>query len=374
MFDFRLLRRMDFRVVPVIMALMLISLVTISSHTPWAVDEGFFTHRVARQLQHFVIGAIVFVLCAALDYSKIREITWPAYALMLIALAGLFFTSATQSVHRWYNIPFIHFAAQPSEFAKLVVVFALSWTLERCGSQAGSIRTCLFALLIVFLPFLLILKQPDLGTALILWPIALAIFYFGGVNRVLIRFMTFSMGCGLLLVLSIFLGLLSHETLRPLATNFVKEYQYERLNPTTHHGRAAAISIALGGVRGSGWRQAEFSGQGWLPEAATDSIFPSFGEEFGLLGMLAVLALYYAMVYFGFQATAVAKDHFGRLLSAGITVYLAMHVIINIAMMCGLLPITGVPLPLVSYGGSSALMTMAALGIVQSVHCRRFMF
>ena len=100
----------------------------------------------------------------------------------------------------------------------------------------------------------------------------------------------------------------------------------------------------------------------------------AFGEEFGLVGLVLLLALYYALIYFSFQVTAVAKDPFGRLLAAGVAVYLAMHVLVNIGMMCGFLPITGVPLILVTYGGSSVLTTMMALGILQSIYCRRFMF
>lgn len=157
-------------------------------------------------------------------------------------------------------------------------------------------------------------------------------------------------------------------------TSFLKEYQYERLDPNNHHQKAALIAISIGRIAGSGWRASEFTGRGWLPYGYTDSVFPAFGEEFGLVGLVLLLVLFYSLVYFGFQVTAVAKDHFGRMLSAGITVYIAMHIIVNIGMMCGLLPITGVPLILISYGGSSIFVTMAALGILQSIYSRRFMF
>ena len=154
----------------------------------------------------------------------------------------------------------------------------------------------------------------------------------------------------------------------------MKEYQYERLNPDTYHQKASQMAIALGGVSGSGFRKSEFTGEKWLPAASTDSVFAGFVEEFGLLGGILVLLQFFALIYFGFRVTAIAKDHFGKLLSAGITVYLAVHVIVNIGMMCALLPITGVPLILITYGGSSLLMTMTALGILQSVYTRRFMF
>lgn len=186
--------------------------------------------------------------------------------------------------------------------------------------------------------------------------------------------MSLTAGSALVIVAVIFLGILPHETLRPYATKVLKDYQFDRLNPATHHQKAATTAIALGGLTGTGWRKSEFSGRGWLPAPYTDSVFPSFGEEFGLLGLLLLMVLYYALIYFSFQVTAVAKDPFGRLLSAGVTVYLAMHILVNIGMMCGFLPITGVPLILVTYGGSSILSTMMALGILQSIYSRRFMF
>ena len=111
-----------------------------------------------------------------------------------------------------------------------------------------------------------------------------------------------------------------------------------------------------------------------MPAPYTDSVFPAFGEEFGFIGLLLLLALFYALIYFSFQVAAVAKDHFGRLLAAGVAVYLTMHILLNIGMMSGFLPITGVPLILVTYGGSSTLSTMTALGILQSIYSRRFMF
>jgi len=230
------------------------------------------------------------------------------------------------------------------------------------------------AILIVFIPFILILKQPDLGTALVLYPIGLVMFYFGGVKKKVIYTMITLGIAGLLFVICMFLGILSHEELRPYATTVIKEYQYERLNPHTYHQKAAQTAIALGGITGSGWRKSEFTGRQWLPESHTDSVFAAFGEEFGLVGIFLLLLFFFGLIYFSFQVTAVAKDRFGRLLSGGITVYLAMHVIVNMGMMCGFLPITGVPLILVTYGGSSVLSTMIALGILQSIYSRRFMF
>lgn len=357
---------------------MAISLLVVSSFslepTLDSTEEPFFTPQVKRQIEGFLLGILSFLFLAGFDYNKLREITWVLYAFMLLALIGLFFTDSIQRVHRWYKIPFIGLSLQPSEYAKLVVVISLSWFLERRSGQASQISTALLGGIIVGIPFLLILKQPDLGTALVLYPITLVMFYFGGIHPKVVKFLTLCGALVLLLVALIFSKILPHEEIRPYAAYFLKDYQFDRLDPNTHHQKAAEIAIAVGGLTGSGWRKSHFSGNGFLPAPYTDSVFPAFGEEFGFIGLLVLLALYYALLYFSFQVTAVAKDHFGRLLSAGISVYLAMHIVANCGMMCGLLPITGVPLVLVTYGGSSSLATLTALGLLQSVYSRRFMF
>jgi rod shape determining protein RodA len=374
MWDHRYLSRIDFRTIPIVLALMCISLMVISSTTAGESSDAFLTALTRSQLQWFVVGWGVYCFFAGMDYHKLRQWTWVLYAVVILMLIGLFFTSPIQNVHRWYKVPFLGRAFQPSEYAKLIVVIALSWFLEYKGRRSGQRISAFQAILIVFVPFILILKQPDLGTALVLYPMALVMFYFGGINKTVVRVMSYMAALGFLLIILMFTGVISHDELRPYATKFLKEYQYERLNPNTYHQKASQTAIALGGVTGSGWRQSEFTGRQWLPAAHTDSIFAAFAEEFGLIGIFLMLLFFFGLLYFSFQVTAVAKDSFGRLLSAGITVYLAMHVIVNIGMMCGFLPITGVPLILVTYGGSSVLSTMMALGILQSIYSRRFMF
>ncbi len=371
MWSSRIIRQIDLRVIAVILALMAISLTVISSYTG---DEGFLTPLTVKQIQWFVIGGGVYAAAALLDYNKLREWTWILYGLMIVALVGLFFTGAIARVHRWYRIPILGMSFQPSEFAKLVVVIALAWFLERRRGQEQQLSTALLGGVIVGVPFLLILKQPDLGSALVLWPVTLVMFYFGGLHPTLLRIMTAISLLFLTLVLLFMTGAIDHDAARPYATRFIKEYQYDRLDPSTHHQKASQMAIAVGGFTGRGWRQGEYSHGGWLPKPETDSVFSSFGEEFGFLGLSLLMALFYALIAFSFQVTSVAKDHFGRLLAAGVAVYLAMHILVNIGMMVGLLPITGVPLVLVTYGGSSVLFTMAALGILQSIYSRRFMF
>lgn len=370
-----ILSRLDFRIFPVILGLMAISLLVISSMTGDISDEGmgFWAPLVKTQLRWFCVGWVVFFLASCFDYRNLRTLSPFLYILILLLLMGLFFVSPIQNVHRWYKIPGIA-SFQPSEQAKLILVIFLSWFLERRGRESSTFSTGFQMAFIVAIPFFLILKQPDLGTALILYPIGLAMGYFGNVHKGLLRIVSFFGVGSLLLVMLLFLGVLDHEKMRVVFTSVLKEYQYQRFNPNTYHQKASQIAIAIGGISGSGWHKGEFSSRKWLPAAHTDSVFAAFGEEFGLIGIAFLLLLYYALIYFSFQVAAVAKDFFGRLLAAGLTVYLAMHVLVNIGMMCALLPISGVPLIFITYGGSSILTTMLALGLLQSIYSRRFMF
>ncbi|HSX37779.1 MAG TPA: FtsW/RodA/SpoVE family cell cycle protein [Chlamydiales bacterium] len=369
------LSRIDIRVLPLIVCLMIIGLCVISSMTADMDRDitGFWTPLVKAQLRWCCLGWVVFFGAALFDYRRLREWSFFLYIAILLLLIGLFFVKPIQNVHRWYRIP--HFASiQPSEQAKLILVIALSWFLERKGKAVQTLGASLQIAVIAGLPFLLILKQPDLGTALVLYPITLTLSYIAGIHKHVFYFCT---GCGLILmciVACFFLNIVSHEKMRPFFTSFMKEYQYERLSPNTYHQKAAQTAIAIGGLTGSGWRSSEFSGRKWLPYAHTDSVFAAYGEEFGFVGIVFLLFLFYALIYFSFQVAAVARDPFGRLLAAGLAAYLAMHVLVNCAMMCALLPISGVPLILVTYGGSSLLTTMAALGLLQSIYSRRFMF
>lgn len=375
MWNYKYLSRIDFRVIIIILTLMIISILVIASHTSLQSSDSLFLTPIAKsQIQWFLMGWVIFFLCVGFDYNKLREWNWFLYGLMIIALIGLFFTDPIQRVQRWYRLPFINFGFQPSEAAKLIVVISLSWFLERRKMKARELNTALFALLIVGIPFILILKQPDLGTSLILFPVVLVMFYFGEISPSILKLMMWVATLALFGVALIFLGIISHEDIRPYATTVLKNYQFDRLDPQTHHQKAAATAIALGGWTGSGWKKSEFTGGGWLPTPYTDAIFPAFGEEFGLLGMIFLILIFYGLIYCSFQVSVVAKDHFGRLLSAGIAVYLSVHILINIGMMSGFFPITGVPLLLLSYGGTSIMATMAALGILQSIYSRRFMF
>lgn len=201
MWKFWSLSRIDCRILPLILVLMTMSLLVISSMTA---DEGvsFWTPLVKSQIRWFFLGWVVFFLCSAFDYRYLRNWSLFLYLFFVILLVGLFFVSPIQNVHRWYRVPGIA-SFQPSEQAKLVVILFLSWFLERRAYKIGTFATALQMGVIVAIPFFLILKQPDLGTALILYPIAFVMGYFAQIHRSVLRLFSF-FGIGSLLLVSLF--------------------------------------------------------------------------------------------------------------------------------------------------------------------------
>jgi rod shape determining protein RodA len=365
---------MDLRLMFIVLCLMSISLLAISSVTQDGMQDKFLTPYVKSQIEWFALGGLVYLFFVGFDYHYFLSFSWLLYIFILFLLCGLFLTTPIQNVHRWYKIPILNVGIQPSEYAKIILVLFLGWFLEKNKGRIASPLTAFQIACLVGIPFLLILKQPDLGTALVLYPIALVMCYFAKVHTFFLKIGS-SIGLILLIIVGLFFtGTLDHEKMKPYFTTVLHEYQYERLNPKTYHQKAAIISVATGGVTGSGWNKSEFAGRHWLPAAHTDSIFAVYAEQFGLLGVVILLFLFFCLIYLSLNVISTAKDSYGRLLAAGITAYFTMHILVNVSMMCGFLPIAGVPLLMVSYGGTSVVTTMSAIGLLQSIYTRRFMF
>lgn len=367
------LGRIDFRSLIAVFLLLGAGLVGIASQTSYGMDFLWSSSSFQAQMKFIFLGFTGYFGMLFVDYRFWKKAAPFLYGVMIFFLIGLFFVPAIQHVHRWYRLP-MGMTLQPSEFAKIVLIIFLAAWLDGKEEGKKSLGHFIQGLFFLGVPFLLIVKEPDLGTALVLWPIGLGIFYLGDLYPRGVKLIAW-IGLGLLLfILSIFLEIIPFENVKAFITLFMKEYQCDRLSPYGYHQVAAQKAIALGGLLGEGIGNGHFAREGWLPFSYTDSIFPSLCEEVGLLGGVAILILFFSLIYFSFQVTALAKDHFGRLLACGVAVYLSVHVLINIGMMCGLLPITGVPLPLMTLGGSSMIATMMALGLVQSVYCQRFRF
>ncbi|MFZ4673033.1 MAG: FtsW/RodA/SpoVE family cell cycle protein [Chlamydiia bacterium] len=371
----KFIKQLDFKMIMVIFILMCLSLTVISSSTIQQENSpGFFSSAVIAQLRSYAVGWAAYFFLAWCDYRNIKKSAPIYYTVILILLLGLFFTNPIQNVHRWFRFPFLPFALQPSEFAKVVLMIMLAWYFEDKYHTSKKLSVGLKALGIVFVPFVFVLKQPDLGTALILLPLCYTAFLFAQGHKGIIRWMTIGGVVSVVFVVSIFTGYIPFEKVKGPLSHVLKEYQIERLNPQTYHQKAGQTAIALGGVGGSGFGKSQFTGQEWLPFAHTDSIFPAFTEEFGLIGAGFLFALFFSLIYLSLKIAEEAQDRFGKLYAACTATYIAVHVIVNISMMAGSLPITGVPLILMTYGGSSVVATMMCLGLLQSITVRRFRF
>ncbi len=314
---------------------------------------------------HFLrllIGFGAMILIAQVPPEHLER--WSPYVFgagLLLLLAVSVFGVVSKGAQRWLDLGIVKF--QPSEIMKLGVPMMLAWFLAR-ASLPPRLLNIAIAIVIVLVPVFLIVKQPDLGTALLV--------LFSGV------FVLFLSGIRWRIILAT-LVLLGASA--PILWNFLYEYQRTRIltlfNPeadplgTGYHTIQSMIAIGSGGLYGKGWLNSSQAYLEYLPESATDFIFAVFAEEFGLIGILLVVALYVFIVFRGMMIAFYAQDAYTRLLAGGLSLIFFLHFFVNIGMVTGILPIVGVPLPMMSYGGSSMVMLMAAFGILMSIHTHR---
>jgi rod shape determining protein RodA len=284
------------------------------------------------------------------------------YALGLVLLTLVLVTGDIgKGAQRWLDLGFIRF--QPSEMMKLAVPMMLAWFLADSRLPPSALRL-LSAGVLVIVPTLLIAKQPDLGTALLIVSSGFFVLFLAGIYwRVLI---------GLLL---------SAAAIAPVAWHFMHEYQRQRvhtfLDPeqdpmgTGYHIIQSKIAIGSGGLYGKGWLNGTQSHLEFLPERSTDFIFAVLGEEFGLIGILILLATYSFIILRSLHIATQAQDTFTCLLAGSLALTFGVYVLVNTGMVTGLLPVVGVPLPLISYGGTSMVTLMAGFGILMSIQTHR---
>ena len=319
---------------------------------------------VYRQLAWFGLGMLALLVVASIDYKKLVRGAPIIYLLGLAGLASVFVLGRTVSgARRWVVIGSV--SVQPSELFKLAFVLMAVWVLTSRWAQPISRFTLVLVLPVAAIPFVLIMKQPDLGTALLLFPVLIALLVGAGIR--------------LRLLGALFLGALA--TL-PVAWFLMKEYQRERilvyLDPfrdplgSAYNVIQAKIAIGSGQLLGKGVAGATQSRLAFLPERHTDFIFAVFAETWGFVGCLILLACYAVLLLRGFDIAASAREPVGRLVALGATSMLGAQVLINVGMVTGLLPVVGVPLPLMSYGGTSVLCSLMGLGLLVSVRMRQF--
>jgi rod shape determining protein RodA len=313
-----------------------------------------------RQLTFSVVGAVAYVFFALYNYQNLAKSNRWVYIILIVLLGGLLIWGrAVRGSTRWIDVGFFNF--QPAEFAKIVVILGLSrWMYLRRG-QINSWKNLLITLVYTCVPAVLILLEPDLGSSLILFSIWFGIILISPINK---RFVVL-----LLLGMLVFSGVAWKF--------FLKDYQRQRieifLDPSLdprgrgYNVRQAIIAVGSGELGGRGLGQGLQSQLKFLPERQTDFIFASSAEEIGFFGCIALLALYAYLLWRLVKVMSLARDDLAVYITGGVLFLLLPQIIINIGMNIGLLPVTGIPLPFLSYGGSSLLVVLISLGIVQNI-------
>ncbi|MBN1663261.1 MAG: rod shape-determining protein RodA [Deltaproteobacteria bacterium] len=363
-FDRRLFTSFDWTLFSVVLGLVIIGIVNIYS-------AGFSMHEIKqnpqyiKQIQWVIVGLAAMVVAFCIDYRIIARYAYVIYGISLLLLIAVFlYGTTTNGSQRW--IILWGFSFQPSELMKLTVIIALAKFFDDYNLTGGyELRDLCVPFLIMLAPFLLIIKQPDLGTALILAIIFVSMVIFVG-----IRFKSFLIACctGLLLA--------------PLSWFFLKEYQKERIltvfNPerdplgTGYHIIQSIIAVGSGGIFGKGYLKGTQTQLQFLPEQHTDFVFSVFAEEWGFLGGFLLVFMFLMLILWGFKIALHSRDLLGTLIAYGITMLIFWKVFINIGMVLGILPVVGIPLPFLSYGGSAIVVLMMGIGILMNVSMRRF--
>ena len=361
------LRHVDVGLVLVPLALSALGLVMIYSATAarlqaQGLDPSLF---VNRQLISFAVGIAVMVAVMSFDYRQLRAWGPLLYVGAIALLVWVLFDGTIINASRsWIVIGGFQF--QPSELAKPALIITLAALFHERREEALGLRALVEALVLAGVPMLLILRQPDFGTFTVFAALTFGVLLMAGVR---VRY------------LALLAGLAIAAVLGALQLDVMQEYQEDRLatfiDPTADPGGAgfnvhqAMIAIGGGGFAGHGLMQGPQTSSAFVPENHTDFIFTVIGEELGFLGAAAVLLLFGVLLWRVLRVVALSRDTFGSLLAAGVAAVIAFHFFINVGMSVGLMPVTGLPLPFVSYGGTSIIASFFMIGLVQSVHMRR---
>ena len=358
--DRRLLQNVDW---PLLGAT--VSLVTLSATTLATLNVGRAGGGIAlRQIAWFGLGIVALTIVASIDYRRLVRAAPMLYLAGLGVLVTVFALGRTVSgARRWLMVGPL--SVQPSELFKLCFVLMVVWLLSTRWAQPVNKTVLVVAAPLAIVPAALIVKQPDLGTALLLFPVLIALLIAAGMRLRILG--------GLVLM-----GLAA----APLAWIALKDYQRDRilvfLDPLRDPlGRAynviqAKIAIGSGQLLGKGVAGATQSRLAFLPERHTDFIFAVFAETWGFVGCLVLLTCYALLLLRGFDIAASTREPVGRLVALGVTALVATQVLVNVGMVTGLIPVVGIPLPFMSYGGSSMVVSMMALGLLLSVRMRQF--
>lgn len=327
-----------------------------SSWTPWA----------AAHASRFGICLVLMLALAMIDIRVWFALAYPLYGLGLLLLVAVEVAGDTRlGATRWLSIG--GFSFQPSEVMKLGIVLALARLYHGVSAERARLSWWLLVpALMIFIPVLLVAHQPDLGTAMLILMTGVAIVVLAGLSWKI-------MAAGLVAFLAIvppFVMFVMHEYQRERVLNFM--HPERDPSGTGYHSLQSMIALGSGGLLGKGYGLGSQSQLNFLPEKQTDFIFATLAEEFGFVGCVSVLILYAAVIFMALRTSYLSHSHFGRLAAAGATATFTLYLLINGAMVMGLAPVVGVPMPLLSYGGTVMLTVMIGFGLVQSVRVHRY--
>ena len=365
MFDRRLVQNFDWLLLALILLIAGIGIVNLYSagynRTPENVTPVFI-----KQSYWLVVGLWVMFLALTVDYRHLERLAFPLYVISIILLLAVMVAGKTVSgSKRWLGVGF--FSIQPSELVKIAIILVLARYFHRLAPQGPlTFKDILFPLIIILIPAALIAKQPDLGSAILVTLVGISMILVLGVHwRPLL------------------IGVMVLVSAIPAAWPFLKEYQQQRirifLDPERdplgagYHIIQSKIAVGSGQFWGKGFLQGTQSQLHFLPEQHTDFVFSVFAEEWGFVGSAALVFLYLILTLWGLLITRNCNERFGQLLALGVTAFLFWQVFINLCMVTGLMPVVGIPVPLFSYGGSSLITTMLALGLLLNLRMRRFL-
>ena len=330
----------------------------------YSAADGSMQPWATKQMTRFAIALVPMLGAALLGIRKWFRVAYWGYVLALLLIIAVDLRGFVgMGAQRWIDLGVIQL--QPSELMSVTLVLALSRYFHGLADEKiNKIRYLLLPTLMTLIPMGLVLKQPDLGTAVVLLLIGVVMMFIAGVRLIMFGFGILSVGVSL-----------------PFVWRLLRDYQKNRiytfLDPDSdplgagYHILQSKIALGSGGLFGKGFLLGTQSHLSFLPEKQTDFIFTTLAEEFGLIGGLFLLALYTGVIAYGFAIALRCRNHFGRLLCLGIAANFSLYIFINIAMVTGLIPVVGIPLPLISYGGTAMLTVMFGIGLMISVYLDR---
>ncbi|MDR2946135.1 MAG: rod shape-determining protein RodA [Candidatus Adiutrix sp.] len=355
----------------------LLNLYSLSSYADFMGEWSWFS----RQSLYFGVALGGLIVALFFDYQLLKRIAWPLYFLSVVLLLAVFFKgSSANEATRWLDLGFVRF--QPSEAAKIAVILALAaWLSDRDLANGLDFKDLPIPALIILVPFALIHKQPDLGTALHLLGAGASIFLVFKIRPRLLLSILLAVGLGAGLIVSLAASgswhvLQERGLIKPHQINRINTFLNPEQDPSNKGFQIIQSRNAVGGGQlfGRGFMAGTQHRNRFLPEAETDFAFAALAEEWGFVGSVAVLSLFLCLLSAGLMLARRSKDRFGCLIILGLTSMLFWQVVINVGMVVGLLPVVGIPLPFISYGGSSLVVCVGAVALVLNVGMRRSRF